>query len=195
MRPWSLLVLPLALASCVTVIDAGDHAPAAPPTGPIGRTFEAPILAAQSGAEIGRATLTEGPAGVLIALSLAPGALTPGWHGVHFHQHGTCADTAAGFQASGAHVRHGAAGVHGLLNPDGPEAGDLPSVYAPAAGPIEAQLFSSFVTLSASPAGERMPLLDADGSAIVIHAAIDDQRTQPIGGAGARVACAAIAAR
>ena len=32
----------------------------------------------------------------------------------------------------------------------------------------------------------------ADGSALVIHAAADDHQTQPIGGAGARVACAVI---
>jgi Cu-Zn family superoxide dismutase len=39
---------------------------------------------------------------------------------------------------------------------------------------------------------ERLPLLDADGSALMIHAGPDDQVTQPIGGAGARVACAAL---
>jgi Cu-Zn family superoxide dismutase len=37
-----------------------------------------------------------------------------------------------------------------------------------------------------------MGLKDADGSALVIHAAADDQTTQPIGGAGERVACAVI---
>jgi len=35
-------------------------------------------------------------------------------------------------------------------------------------------------------------LMDADGSSVVIHAAADDYNTQPIGGAGARVACAVI---
>ncbi|HBS33699.1 MAG TPA: superoxide dismutase family protein, partial [Parvularcula sp.] len=35
------------------------------------------------------------------------------------------------------------------------------------------------------------PLLDDDGFAIIIHANPDDHVTQPIGGAGDRVACAA----
>ncbi|HBX92207.1 MAG TPA: superoxide dismutase, partial [Hyphomonas sp.] len=35
-------------------------------------------------------------------------------------------------------------------------------------------------------------LLDEDGSALIIHEAEDDHMTQPIGGAGARVACGVI---
>ena len=35
-------------------------------------------------------------------------------------------------------------------------------------------------------------LLDADGSAIVVHASPDDHKSQPIGGAGARVACGVV---
>jgi Cu-Zn family superoxide dismutase len=38
----------------------------------------------------------------------------------------------------------------------------------------------------------REPLLDGDGSALLIHAAPDDHTSQPIGGAGARIACAAL---
>ncbi|HBJ40113.1 MAG TPA: hypothetical protein DDZ20_04910 [Hyphomonas sp.] len=34
--------------------------------------------------------------------------------------------------------------------------------------------------------------MDEDGSALIIHEAEDDHMTQPIGGAGARVACGVI---
>ena len=41
--------------------------------------------------------------------------------------------------------------------------------------------------------GKRAPaLLDADGSAVIIHANPDDHMTQPIGGAGGRIACGVV---
>jgi Cu-Zn family superoxide dismutase len=140
--------------------------------------------------KLGTATLTEGKQGVLIRLTLTAGTLTPGWHGLHIHEKGDC--SAAGFTSAGAHVGHSASVMHGLLNPRGPEPGDLPSLYAPAAGPISAEVFSPWSTLAATADGQRQPLLDADGSALVIHANVDDQQSQPIGGAGDRVGCAVI---
>ena len=74
--------------------------------------------------------------------------------------------------------------VHGLLNPAANDQGDLPNIAAGADGKVMAEAFTSLVTLPA--------LLDADGSAVVIHAGPDDYKAQPIGGAGARVACAVL---
>ncbi|MCC7268527.1 MAG: superoxide dismutase family protein, partial [Caulobacteraceae bacterium] len=56
-------------------------------------------------------------------------------------------------------------------------------------GAVQAEVFSPWVGLAA---GERLNLKDADGSAIVIHAKADDHQSQPIGGAGERVACGVI---
>jgi superoxide dismutase, Cu-Zn family len=141
---------------------------------------------------VGQATFTEGANGVLIRMEFSEGRLPEGWHGLHFHDTGDCSDFASGFQASGAHVTPGHQTQHGLLNPSGPEAGDLPNIYAPATGPFGAEVFSTFVTLHNAAIGDRQPLLDADGAALLVHASADDHTSQPIGGAGARIACAAL---
>jgi Cu-Zn family superoxide dismutase len=139
------------------------------------------------GQAMGAATLTEAPGGLLIRIEVS--GLTPGWHGLHFHEKGDCG--AADFKSAGAHTHDAAPAVHGLLNPAANETGDLPNLFAGADGSAKAEVFTTRVSLSRSGAGA---LLDGDGSALVIHAAPDDHLSQPIGGAGARVACAAIGA-
>jgi Cu-Zn family superoxide dismutase len=181
-RLFGLLALLALLAACAsTPHNAFTPAPA--------RT--AWIIAAD-GHRLGQASFTEAPHGVLIRLEITDRGLAPGWHGLHLHQRGDCSDFAQGFQASGAHVgmdmNHRV--QHGLMNPAGPEAGDLPNLFAAPAGPYATELFSPYVTLGAAPG--RASLLDADGSALIIHANPDDQTSQPIGNAGARIACAAL---
>lgn len=155
-------------------------------------------IVGQDGRAIGQAIFTQAPRGVLIRLEFSEHTLPPGWHGLHLHARGDCSDFAAGFQASGAHLGMGERVQHGLLNPRGPEAGDLPNLFAAPAGPFAAEIFSPYVELGAVrvPAtarnGAREALLDGDGTALVIHAGPDDQSSQPIGGAGPRIACAAL---
>jgi Cu-Zn family superoxide dismutase len=144
------------------------------------------IVKDAKGATIGTATLTDAPTGVLLHIEAS--GLTPGWHGIHFHEKGDCSD--AGFKLSGGHVHTMTPSVHGLLNPAASDQGDLTNVHAGADGKVMAEIFSPLVALHAGTT--RANLLDADGSAIVIHAAADDYTTQPIGGAGARVACAVV---
>jgi Cu-Zn family superoxide dismutase len=133
------------------------------------------------GKAIGMAKITGGAQGTVIRLTLGPGSLTPGWHGIHLHATGDCSDHDK-FLASKGHVNHSAK-KHGLLNAEGPDDGDLPNVHAAADGSVNAEV--STATLIAA-------LKDADGSALVIHAGPDDHTSQPIGGAGARVACGVI---
>lgn len=192
-----LLAAP-ALAGCL-IIDAdpdGYDAPQSPaaaaPRGPVGANTQA-LIVNNAGQEIGTASFTEGPRGVLIQIELQQGSVSPGWHGLHFHAVGSCHDHGAGFMASSGHLGRGEGVTHGFLSPNGPEAGDLPNLYAPASGPIRMELFNSFVTLSSEPVGGRLPLLDADGAALVIHADPDDYLSQPVGMAGARVACGVLA--
>ena len=59
-----------------------------------------------------------------------------------------------------------------------------------AGGSVTGELYSTLVP--ANGADGQPALKDADGSALVIHANPDDYKTQPIGAAGERIACAVI---
>lgn len=145
------------------------------------------VLKAPDGRTVGTVTLKQGPRGVLVTAEV--NGLTPGWHGAHFHAVGRCDDPK--FQNSGGHVNHATEKKpHGLLHPQGPDFGDLTNIWVGADGRGGAQWHTPLVSISG--ANERPALLDADGSALVIHANADDHKTQPIGGAGDRVACAVI---
>ncbi len=139
-----------------------------------------------NGTSIGGANLESGPHGSVLTISISKNGLRPGWHGIHFHQVGDCSDIGA-FTLSKGHINPSST-MHGFLNPDGPHPADLPNIYAAPDGSVNTELFAPGVSLGEG--GEN--LLDADGSAIVIHENPDDHMTQPIGGAGARVACAVI---
>lgn len=133
-----------------------------------------------TGQKVGAVLLTAGPKGVLMKVEAK--GLSPGWHGLHFHEKADCSKS--DFTSAGAHVHGTAAAVHGLLNEKANDLGDLPNVHAGQDGMVSAEVFSTLVTLKA--------LQDADGSAVVIHANPDDHMAQPIGGAGPRVACGEI---
>lgn len=133
-----------------------------------------------AGQAMGSVTLTQGPKGVVMRVEAK--GLTPGWHGLHFHEKADCSKS--DFTSAGGHTHGGGERVHGLLNPEANETGDLPNLYAGADGAGAAEVYTTLTSLKA--------LRDADGSAVVIHANADDHKTQPIGGAGARVACAVI---
>jgi len=139
-----------------------------------------------SNKQIGTATFTEGPDGLLIDLEVQ--GLPPGEHGIHMHRVGTCDDYQNGFKASGSHINPDDR-KHGLLNPDGPDAGDLPNLWA-VEGTTHYQFYTPYASLTGQ--GDRAKVLDDDGSALVIHMEADDQTTQPIGGAGTRIACGVI---
>jgi Cu-Zn family superoxide dismutase len=137
------------------------------------------------GKDIGRALLTETPHGVLITLELA--GLPPGEHGFHIHETGAC--DPATFESAGAHYSpepH----EHGFKSAGGAHAGDLPNQFVAEDGSLDAEVLATAVTLSDGPA----TLLDADGSALVLHAGADDHMSQPSGGSGDRIACGVIAA-
>ena len=113
-----------------------------------------------------------------IMLSLRVEGLVPGRHGVHVHTVGRCDD--AGFASAGGHWNPGAK-QHGLDNPKGQHAGDLPNleVGADGRGMLRYQLKG----------GSLDELLDADGAAMIVHLDADDQKSDPSGNSGDRIAC------
>ena len=140
-----------------------------------------------AGEVIGTVEFEQAPTGVLINVVAA--GLPPGPHGIHLHAVGACAPD---FKAAGGHVNPDGK-PHGLLHPDGPDNGDLPNLYVASDGTARAQFFTTLVSVAA---GAVLPaLLDEDGSAVIIHDQPDDHLTQPIGGAGGRIACGVIAAK
>lgn len=138
-----------------------------------------------AGEVIGKAAFEQTPSGVLIRVVVS--GLDPGEHGIHLHSAGACAPD---FGAAKGHINPDGK-PHGLRNPDGPDNGDLPALIVGADGRAAAEFFTPRVTVSGAAAPA---LLDDDGSAVVIHEHPDDHMTQPIGGAGGRVACGVVKA-
>lgn len=133
-----------------------------------------------SGNQVGTAEFVEGPNGVTISANLQPGqnAAGPGEHGVHIHETG---DVTPDFEAAGEHLNPTGA-EHGLQNPNGPHAGDLPGLTVNEDGSASYQTTTDLATLSG---GDRA-ILDSDGSTLIIHRGADDQETDPTGNSGGR---------
>jgi Cu-Zn family superoxide dismutase len=135
------------------------------------------------GKDVGSVTLTQTPAGVLLALTIK--GLPPGEHALHVHAVGKCE---APFTTAGGHFNPGNK-KHGMLAADGHHAGDMPNLHIPASGELAIEILNAAITLDK---GKPNSVFDADGSAIIIHAGKDDYKTDPTGDAGGRIACGVI---
>lgn len=137
----------------------------------------------QAGKDVGAVQLVETPHGVLLKLALK-GAV-PGEHAFHIHAVGKCEPP---FTTAGGHFNP-AARKHGLAVAEGAHAGDMPNLHIPASGELMVEVLNGGVTLAK---GKPNSVFDADGSAIVIHAGVDDYKSDPTGNAGDRIACGVI---
>jgi Cu-Zn family superoxide dismutase len=135
------------------------------------------------GKSVGTASLRETREGLLITVNVK--GLLDGLHAVHVHSVGNCEGPA--FTSAGGHFNP-LSKKHGLKNPDGPHAGDLPDMYVNKDGVGRYEALMRSMTLGAGTTS----IMDADGSAIVIHATADDNLTDPAGNSGDRIACGVI---
>jgi Cu-Zn family superoxide dismutase len=164
------------------VLACGGHTP-----GPDGVRLPAPAATAElrnaAGERVGVATFTRNDAGATLAVSV--GGLSPGEHGIHLHQNGDC--TPPDFAGAGDHFNPSKR-QHGLSNPEGPHAGDLPNLLVEPDGSADASLPIAPELLGT---GDRS-IVSPQPGALVIHARPDDQRTDPSGNSGDRVVCGVV---
>jgi superoxide dismutase, Cu-Zn family len=135
------------------------------------------------GKSVGTASLRETKDGVLMTVNVK--RLPEGLHAVHIHSVGKCEGPA--FTSAGPHFNP-MNKKHGLKNPAGPHAGDLPDIYVEKKGAGRYEVLLDSITLGSGEAS----IFDADGSAIIIHISADDNITDPTGNSGDHIACGVI---
>lgn len=172
----SALLLGIGVNACTSAMDT----PAAQTGASAGG---GPIAYAQlrdkDGNPKGRAVVRPMGDGVHLAASLEN--MPQGTYATHIHTAGRC--DVPDFISAGPHWNP-TNRKHGIANSAGPHKGDLPNVQVGAGGAGNLNAHIEGVAMKGQNA-----LLDADGSAIIVHAGVDDNTTDPSGNSGARVAC------
>jgi superoxide dismutase, Cu-Zn family len=127
------------------------------------------------GQSVGTASLSPAKdGGVSVALDLKN--LTPGRHALHFHQTPSCEGPA--FTSAGGHYNPENK-KHGLQNPEGPHAGDMNNFTVLKDGTAKTTVIAPHMKMGVA-------------AALVVHAGVDDLKSDPAGNAGDRVACGVV---
>ena len=120
-----------------------------------------------------------------VRVSAKVSGLKPGQeHGLHVHEAGDCS-SADGMSAKGH--------FNPLGKPHGPgrtaerHAGDMPNLKADASGNANMTVVLDVITVPAGPTSVM-------GRGVIVHAQPDDYVSQPVGNAGARIACGVVQA-
>lgn len=135
----------------------------------------------QDGNSVGQVELHEKPHGTLLHAQFEN--MPSGAHAFHIHEKGVCEGD---FTSAGGHYNPDEAN-HGIDDPDGMHAGDMPNIHVPDSGALEIEVLNHQVSV------EQL-LGEEDGTAIVIHEGPDDYMSDPAGAAGPRIACGVIEA-
>lgn len=172
------------LASLATLTSGGSAlASEKPATKSDARRAHADLVS-RDGRDVGHVRMTETAQGIILRVRTS--LLPQGTRGFHVHSVGRC-DPETGFQSAGGHFDPNGAS-HGFAAGADRHAGDLPNLEISEESKLEVTFFLPDVTLDDGTRG----LLDADGSALVIHRNPDDYETDPGGNSGDRLACGVV---
>ncbi len=137
-------------------------------------------LKTASGQSVGSAAFYEEKDGIRIVVKAT--GLPPGAHGFHIHAVAKC--DPPDFASAGGHFNP-TGKSHGLQNPAGPHAGDLPNLVIGADGKGTLEYTSRLISVGSGSNAVAV-------ASVVIHAGPDDGRTDPAGNSGARIACSVV---
>jgi Cu-Zn family superoxide dismutase len=171
----ALSVVAVATGACASS-EPGGASPAADARYMAGHFRAQADLRTAAGADAGKAIAEQVDGAIRVMIDVQ--GVSPGVHGIHVHTTGKC--DAPDFASAGGHWNPGMK-QHGMDNPMGMHAGDLPNLTVGADG-------RGKLTFTIT-GGTYEGLLDEDGAAIVVHAGPDDLKTDPSGNSGGRIAC------
>ncbi|MES2393749.1 MAG: superoxide dismutase family protein [Acidobacteriota bacterium] len=137
------------------------------------------------GQDAGTVTFKTVKNGVKVHISLQN--VTFGEHAVHIHEHAAC--DAPDFKSAGGHfnpdMKH-----HGFDNPMGHHNGDMPkNVMVDENHMGEATFVLNSISLDPAAANS---IFANGGTSVVVHEHADDEKSDPSGNAGNRIACAVV---
>jgi Cu-Zn family superoxide dismutase len=179
----------LALSACSSTPQPKSEPPAATATAAAATTAASTAKAAVVNLASASGSLVSGrlnvkPMGNGVHVTGEIGGLAPNSvHAIHIHEKGDC--SAADASSAGGHFNPGNT-QHGKVDSAMHHGGDMDNITANAQGVAKVDVHAAGVTLGGGAPN------DVAGKAVIVHAMLDDYKTQPTGNAGGRVACGVI---